>query len=836
MSRPNTPISSEKETILKEAIRASPRSLGDAPTELLNAPLPNAKGPKPFRLRWLLLLMVLYFAYETSEEGDLERKPRGQAMQLVMPNLKDRVGQPKESSARYLKGARLLLFDHLESVRQAVPFFLESLALDPKNSQALARLIQCYLRLVSAGLVKSQHFSMIAALVEVLQKRGVALPETVMAEADFFASLQNFGAALQKIEQYVLTHPDTSSELLWKIASFHAARYEYTQALGILNQITDKQLDSPRIPYLRGLLHEGLKDTQTAILHYQQALKLYPGHVNSTLALLRLAKADGKLGENEKALEFLITLRARLDTSMAAEAWALLSEVRELRGRTKDALQAIGEALKLRPEKRDYQLQQLSLRARVRGADPALILSAKMNLLLSQAERWVQSGQYQEAMIPLLEARHLSDEDPLPLEKLGDLFRYQGDFHNAVRNYRFGLDRAPKDVRMVSKLIHSYIQSYELEEAEKLMKRFRALPVSQSVVDKAAGDIYLKQQRYKEASVMYQKALKRKQIDESVYLQYGKALTELKKYQEAAFYVSRAKQLDPFNTEAVLLLARIFTETESIQRGIEYLRHELIMGGKQQADLLSALAEYQLQEGQVELARATIEEAKNLSPQAAAPWRVQALIEATGDLSSKRVSEKVLRSYESYTERSPSSVLGYLERYKVFARRAEFEKAQEELVRVHQTYPKYPRLHYYFGVLYSVQNNHQAALQEFEYESKVNPSNLEALDAAGKSYMELGQAAEALKVYNRVMQKDPTHPGARFGAGWAHYQLKNYDAAVALFLTGLKIQNSNPLMYKRLALIYVAMAQPVLACDQVREYLKREPDAVDKAELPDCGL
>ena len=52
-----------------------------------------------------------------------------------------------------------------------------------------------------------------------------------------------------------------------------------------------------------------------------------------------------------------------------------------------------------------------------------------------------------------------------------------------------------------SKYINILIQSYEWDDAEKAMAKFRNLPVSQSAIDKAAGDMYARRGRHIEAQL-----------------------------------------------------------------------------------------------------------------------------------------------------------------------------------------------------------------------------------------------------------------------------------------------------------------------------------------------
>jgi predicted Zn-dependent protease len=128
---------------------------------------------------------------------------------------------------------------------------------------------------------------------------------------------------------------------------------------------------------------------------------------------------------------------------------------------------------------------------------------------------------------------------------------------------------------MWSKYINSLIQSYEWDEAQTAMERFRKLPVSQSAIDKAAGDMYAKQGRQVEAQAYYRKALARESIDPEVYVAYARSLMATKNFKDAPVYFALALRYDPLNVEALVGTAKCIAATESIDRAISLLQDEL---------------------------------------------------------------------------------------------------------------------------------------------------------------------------------------------------------------------------------------------------------------------
>src|SRR5690606_12449615 len=99
-------------------------------------------------------------------------------------------------------------------------------------------------------------------------------------------------------------------------------------------------------------------------------------------------------------------------------------------------------------------------------------------------EKYLKGGNYQEALTQFLEARQQNNKSPIPLVKIGDMFRRLNDLGNARLNYKLAAERASNNIDIWSKYIDVLIESYEWEEAQRAMDKFRKLPVNQSAIDK----------------------------------------------------------------------------------------------------------------------------------------------------------------------------------------------------------------------------------------------------------------------------------------------------------------------------------------------------------------
>lgn len=249
------------------------------------------------------------------------------------------------------------------------------------------------------------------------------------------------------------------------------------------------------------------------------------------------------------------------------------------------------------------------------------------------------------------------------------------------------------------------------------------------------------------------------------------------------------------------------------------------------AQLLAAIAELQIKEGPVG------GRTKLLGPSACGELGVCVPLEASGAGLFKRRkhgqegTRPSAGRLKSYSDRNSSDPSGYLSRYQIFMKKAQFDKAQEELERIYTIYPKYPNLHYYKGVMYTNMGNHKLAAEEYETELKNNDLSVAALIALGKAKVEIGDSKGALTHLAKAMGLQPANADAKATAALANHRLKNFAGAVALYQAAIQVDSGNPLLYRRLGECYRDMGDLIAARGAFKKYLQMEPDAVDKAEI-----
>ena len=782
------------------------------------------------------IAMVLVF-YELFFDDD-EVKPVIMAVSTVihpeLPEYKKGKTDVQKSSELYNQAIVPYLKDNVGGYKEAAEKFKLAAEDDIGNVKALAMLASSYINLIDNSNKDDNYFAVLTKLIDMSRAKSVDLPETVIADVEFYVTVNKAEAAQNRVIDYTKTHPKFGLEMFYYLALSFLARGDATSAARFAGQIPDNKVFSSKVFYLRGQIAEKLQDVESAMREYKKAIQMNQDHAKSHLRIANLLVKKGLLKEAGPDLEFVVSHSNLVSPKEYANALYLHAQLAELYKKWDVAVSELERAVDLDRESHDYLLELYTIKAKTDTSLKVIQKNARMYYFLSEGERLIREGQYQDALTPLLRARQENDRSPLPLMKIGDMFSYLHDIENTKMNYKMAAERAPNDINVWTKYIKSLIESYEWTEAAEAMDKFRKLPVSQSAIDKAAADMYQKQGMFKEAQTFYRKAMNRESIDSSVYIAYAKSLMSTNNFKDAPFFFALGLRYDPLNVDAVINTAKCVAETESVDRAISLLQDELKQGDTTRPEYLVAIAELQVKKGDWQQAVQNVNQAIKLNPNYAVSFKVLAEIYMNNASTDKHALDQALGAYKSFSDRNPSDPSGYLERYKIFVKQAKFEQAKDELNKIYEIYPKYPHVHFYLGILYAVQGNHKAAAQELSLELKNNPNDVQTLVAYGKELLELGDAQVALGSLTQAMTVAPTNVEAKQQAAWANFKLKHYQAAVALMNSAIALDKANPILYQRMGMIFKGLGDTGSACVAFRKYLEMEPDATDKDDFREC--
>lgn len=802
-------------------------------------PESEAKKKAKFWLRIGVIGLLLGLGLSTLMEDE---PGRGRSLSQyipfrpVMPAFVEKA-DPQKSERLYAESLKFYALDHVEGYRKAAKLLIDASAYDPGNVKALALLASTYLNLIDSSNKDESYFGVIGRLIELAREKTVDLPEAVIADVEFMLVLSQYGSAHDRIVEYTRKKVGFGVEMFFYLSLVLYERGDAEGAARFISNIPETKVFSPKVYLLKGQIAEKLNALDEAYGEYAKALRMQPEHAKSRLKRIELQSKRGRLGESGEDLKYLHERMFLMSPKEQAFCWFLTARYHQLSKKTKLALDAIELSVRLDPKNSDYQLEFYSIKAELAseskdsGESQTLQKQAQIFLALIEGERLVKEGRYQDALASFLLAREADLRSPLPLIKAGDMFSQLNNYPNALLNYKKAFEMDASNLDYAGKYIRTLILSYEWDESLHAIERIRRIPKSQSLVDRLSGDLYARRGQYVQALTSYRNAMKRDVIDPEVYYAYGRTLQDAKEFKSAPFFYALALRFDPLNLDAVIGSAKSIAQSESIDRGIIYLRETMKRYGDSRPELLTALADLELQKGEVDLAQQTLKRVIQSNPEYPPPWKVQAQLYMNEQGRQKDALDKALDAWRSYSERNPADPSGYIERYQIFKARNQFDKAFEELNKVFAVYPKYPNIHVLRGRLYVAAGNLKSAVSEFEQELKNNPYNTNALIDRGKAYISLGNPVEAMKDFNQAMQLDPRSAEAKHQAGYASYLMKNYPSAVALYKSAIALDQGNPLLYKRLGIALRAMGDVQGSSEALRKYLDLDPGASDAKEI-----
>lgn len=837
-------VVAEEQAVASENTRFSP-AISSEPTVLL-PPVPKEGEPDPKRgsqsqklsFRSIVIgITIAAIAFDTFfPDFDSRKSHKSQNFRATLPALVEGKSDPQKSQAVYAEAMKYYVQDFVPGYKKAAALLLEAASLDVNNAKAFSMLASTYLNLIDSSERDDGYFNVVSKLIDLSRSKGVDVVETVIADVEYFLIINKAEVAQNRIIEYTKTHENysTNAELFYFLALAYYSRGEFTLAVQYLNQIPDERVFSPRVFYLKGLVAEGLKDSDAAYKQYNKALQKFNKHSRSRLRISYLAYKQGKIKTVSAHVDSLVGNPEFLSPKDRALGFYLHGMLMESRTDYEAALLDMKAATELEPSQYDYWVEYYSLRGRT-GEDRATARSmSKMFYHIAESEKLVREGRSQDAIASLLQAKEANPKSIIPLVKLGEVFTKLQDFDNSKKYFKKATDLDPTNTKALGKYIESLLTSFEWEEANRMLSQLKRLKQSESDVYKIEGDLNQARGLYVEALKYYQGAMRKSRVDPDVYFGYARTLMSMKNFKDAPFFLSLGLRFDPLNVEAIVLLAKCIAETESVDRAITSLQDQLKREANSRAEYLGAIAEFYIQKGEWESAQQLVNQAMAANPNYAYPWKLQAQIFANRENQDRDALKKALDAYQSFSERNTSDPTGYLERFKIYMKKMQFEKAKEELNRIYAIYPKFPKLRYYFGRMYAVEGNHKQALEEFRTEVKNNPDSVDGLIEYGRENMEFGQFQEALKSFVKAMSLAPQSSEAKQNAAWANYKLKHYQAAISLFQGAIQLDHANPNIYKRLGIVYRDMSDMTGACEAFKKYLEMEPDAPDKGDFAVC--
>lgn len=778
----------------------------------------------------LILIAFVFYDFLFDEENDVPKTKPSYEFKLVRPSLPALTTaqpDPKLALEYYQKAVQQYLMDNVQSYKNAALLFRKSLSYDSQNIRSLAMLASTYINLLESTNKDENTFNVINKLIELSTSQSTTLTETLMAEAEFLTSLNRYDAAQEKISSFYKLTGKMDPLLFYELAYISYLKDDYTQANKYLNLIPASALKIAKVYYLRGLLREKNAQYADAKVEYQLALKLNPMHAKSINRMIHISEVEGNLKNEQKRIDFLYQNPQLQQPSEYVDLLQLKSKLALILKNSDIAISSIQEALKLKPKDENLKLTYYTLISEQQNSEKYKNI-AQMYALLLEADAQAKAKNEQEAILLLIKAKDTYPKSSQPAERMGDLFLSMGKLDKAQNEYEKAISINPKQPELAIKLIDVLIKNNDLNEAQKLLMKYRSEPSLKSSVDRLAGNIAYNQGNYIQAASFYKKAMSRDSVDPDVYISYANMLSRVGQCKDAQFFYLIAQKLDPTGQEAIFGNAQCLLKLSGIQEAVASIQNRLIKMQKPSPELLTLIAKLYYLNGDYDKALSFIQQSKAISYDYPEQYKVEGEIYLKLQHLDKMALAKSLAAWKAYSDRNPADPEGYMQRFNLYLKQPNFELAQNELDKVFEVSPRYPDLHLKRGQMFSMMGRYQDALSELESEVKNNPKSVPALIEYGNLLIKFKRYDDAMNQFVAAMKYDSKNPLAKASVAYVNFLQGKYTSAVALYTSAIQLDRGNPQLYKSLGQVYQKMGDEQKASEAFRSYLDLAPDAPDR--------
>ncbi|MGB8331202.1 MAG: tetratricopeptide repeat protein [Polyangiales bacterium] len=389
-------------------------------------------------------------------------------------------------------------------------------------------------------------------------------------------------------EMHVTGKPRVLVEAKLGAAEALLAMDKAQDAWKVLDDLQTPEPVSAEVELWLGKVAEGLGDTQEAVTHFRNAIRLEPKSFRAYIALAQHYTSTKRPGE---AVGVLVEAQKNVD--ITAEVRRLLGWAELQRNRVDDAITQFVAALEMEP--RDS--------------------SAQFGLAVAYRRK----GMLQEASVALAKVQELDAKFPgLPLER-GRLAEAGDDMDAAATSYRDALKETPNDAALMSRLGAVLVMTGKLDEAQALLQQVIDAQPYSAEAEHYLGRIELERGHLEPAREHFVRAA-RLQSENGLFRMYvAWVALEANEMTSALRELDAALKLDPTLGDAYWLRARIRIRAGTVRDALDDLRMAVELNPKR-IDAWAAMAECHYQLGQTGEAIAALEKAVAGNPKRGYWW------------------------------------------------------------------------------------------------------------------------------------------------------------------------------------------------------------------------
>jgi tetratricopeptide (TPR) repeat protein len=479
----------------------------------------------------------------------------------------------------------------------------------------------------------------------------------------------------------------------------------------------------------------------------------------------------------------------------------------------------------------------------------------------------MSQGRADKAEADLVAAAAVDPNDASGHVVLGDFYLRQGRLAEAERAYLAAARAKPADPLALARLGELYLRTGRKEEASAFVDRILEANPQEPDGLLLRAMVLLEERKASAAVPILQDLVKRDPARHQPHYALGLAREAQRDHVQARAAFARAVELAPGNVEARVALARVHLRTRAPDPALEQTEAVLRILPKHRAALLLASEAYVLKKdlrkskdalqrlievdrkdaaahvrlGTVEAGLgdtvagiASLERALELDPDVAGGLpRLAGLHvrEKRTDLAIRRVEQqlrvspgnylyqtlvgelyqlagdaaKAEKAYRAAVDLRPKAIAAYLLLAKLRTRQNDHDAAVAEFEKVKAIQPKFVPAYVLLGLIYEQRNQTDRARAEYEAALGIDPKFAPAANNLAWIYAEhVGDLDRALALAETAHYEEPDDARITDTLGWIHYRRKAYLKAVTLLEESSRALPDNPVVHYHLGMAHVA--------------------------------
>jgi tetratricopeptide (TPR) repeat protein/TolB-like protein len=410
------------------------------------------------------------------------------------------------------------------------------------------------------------------------------------------------------------------------------------------------------------------------------------------------------------------------------------------------------------------------------------------------------SNRVQEGMVPMQAAmQHLYRlPEREQFEVKSDYYFVRQDYDKAFAVFAMRVELFPDDLEGRAALAQLLIIQDRRDEAIEQYKKILEIDPEQYNWLRQIGSLYESQGKTEEALEYYEAYAEQFPDDRASFTAIGDLHSNIGNHEQAKEYVEKALLIDPTNVGVMVRLARVERDLGDLDRAFAYLEEALAVSTTPQdhAVAYEAFSNYYEARGQLEKAIEYALLTQSQIEQFSLP--LAAIMSRLGPLGTFVRAGHTDRAFETLdavrAELTPPwdafISLGELAIYLELEDPDSAEQALEGVESLIQafSYDMYmPLVHYARGRVHEMRGEYEEAIQSFEQDLALNPSDESIYEEIGRCYRKMGNLDEAQSQLLKTLTVRPYSATAHYEMALVRAEMGETESAIEHLRTALDV-------------------------------------------------